>query len=134
MLTPEEKKSIIDYRRQKAYDNLTEAREVAKLHFWNLTGNRLYYAAFHMASALLLDKGLSAKSHGGLIHLIGSQFVTKGLLDKTYGRLFSRLYELRQSGDYDDLYDATEEEVLPYIDKTEAFIKEMETLITTVTS
>lgn len=39
MLTPEEKKSIIDYRRQKAYDNLYEAREVAKLRFWNLTGN-----------------------------------------------------------------------------------------------
>ena len=36
MLTPEEKKSIIDYRRQKAYDNLNEAREVAKLRFWNL--------------------------------------------------------------------------------------------------
>ena len=126
---PEEKKSIIDYRRQKAYDNLNEAREVAKLCFWNLTGNRLYYAAFHLASALLLDKGLSAKSHGGLIHLIGSQFVAKGLLDKTYGRLFSRLYELRQSGDYDDLYDATEEEVLPYIEKTEAFIREMENLI-----
>ena len=132
MLTPEEKKSIIDYRRQKAYDNLNEAREVAKLRFWNLTGNRLYYAAFHMASALLLDKGLSAKNHGGLIHLIGSQFVTKGLLDKTYGRLFSRLYELRQSGDYDDLYDATEEEVLPYIDKTEIFIKEMEKLISII--
>lgn len=82
-----------------------------------------------MASALLLDKGLSAKSHGGLIHLIGSQFVAKGLLDKTYGRLFSRLYELRQSGDYDDLYDATEEEVLPYIEKTEAFIRDMENLI-----
>ena len=31
MLTPEEKKSIIDYRRQKAYDNLNEAREVATL-------------------------------------------------------------------------------------------------------
>lgn len=73
MLTPEEKKSIIDYRRQKAYSNLNEAREVTKLRFWNLTANRLYYAAFHMASALLLDKGLSAKSHGGLIHLIGSQ-------------------------------------------------------------
>lgn len=61
MLTPEEKKSIIDYRRQKAYDNLNEAKEVAKFHFWNLTGNRLYYATFHMASALLLDKGMSAK-------------------------------------------------------------------------
>ena len=67
-----------------------------------------------------------------MIHLIGSQFVIKGLLDKSYGRLFSRLYELRQSGDYDDLYDATEEEVLPYIEKTENFIREMEKLISIV--
>lgn len=67
-----------------------------------------------------------------MIHLIGSQFVIKGLLDKSYGRLFSRLYELRQSGDYDDLYDATEEEVLPYIEKTETFIREMEKLISIV--
>lgn len=30
-----------------------------------------------MASALLLDKGLMAKSHSGIIYLIGSQFVAK---------------------------------------------------------
>lgn len=66
MLTIEEKASIIQYRRQKAYANLNEAKEVAKLEFWNLVGNRLYYAAFHMASALLLDKGLMAKSHSGI--------------------------------------------------------------------
>ena len=33
MLTPEEKKSIIDYRRQKAYNNLNEAREVSNFIF-----------------------------------------------------------------------------------------------------
>lgn len=131
MLTLEEKQTIIIYRKQKAYDNLNEAREVAKLGFWNLVGNRLYYAAFHMASALLLDKGLAAKSHGGLIHLIGGQFVAKGLLEKEYGRLFSRLFELRQSGDYDDLYNATEEEVYPYIQKTSDFLSRMEELIST---
>lgn len=38
------------------YDDLNEAKEVAKLGFWNLAGNRLYYSAFHMASTLLLDK------------------------------------------------------------------------------
>ncbi len=130
MLTIDEKVAIINYRRQKAYASLNEAREVAKLGFWNLAGNRLYYAVFHMASALLLDKGLMAKTHGGVIHLIGSQFVTKDLLTKEYGRLFSRLYELRQSGDYDDLYDATEEEVLPFIDKTVEFLEQMEKLIT----
>ena len=31
--------------------------------------------------------------------------------------------------DYDDLYDATEDEVIPYIDKTFQFIQDMEKLI-----
>lgn len=88
MLSIEEKKAMINYRVQKSYNNLEEAKEVSKLGFWNLTGNRLYYAAFHMASALLLDKGFTPRSHSGVIHLIGAHFVINGLLDKSYGRLF----------------------------------------------
>lgn len=38
--------------------------------------------------------------------------------------------QLRQSGDYDDTYDATEEEVIPYFGKVEQFVKDMESLIT----
>ena len=83
-----------------------------------------------MAQALLLDKGLSAKTHAGTIHIIGQQFISVGLIGKTYGRLFSRLYELRQSGDYDDMFDATEEQVMPYFGQVEKFICEMETLVT----
>ena len=79
MLSIEEKKALIGYRKQKAYDSLKEAKAVAQLGFWNLAGNRLYYAAFHMASALLLDKGIVAKTHSGVIHLIGAKFVTQGL-------------------------------------------------------
>lgn len=85
-----------------------------------------------MASALLLDKGFSTRTQSGVIHLIGQNFIAKGFLDKSYGRLFTRLFDLRQSGDYDDLYDATEEEILPLIDKTKSFIKAMEDLLTLV--
>ena len=53
-------------------------------------------------------------------------------MDKSYGRLFTRLFDLRQSGDYDDLYDATEEEIVPLIEKTESFIKAMDNLLTLV--
>ncbi len=115
---------------EKSHKSFEEAKAISKLGYWNLTGNRLYYCVFHMASALLLDKGLSAKTHAGVIHLIGEKFITAGLLDRTYGRLFSRLYELRQSGDYDDMYDATEEEVTPYFGKVSQFIADMERLIT----
>lgn len=44
--------------------------------------------------------------------------------------IIQRLYELRQSGDYDDMYDATEEEVLPYFEKVRKFLDEMKKLIT----
>lgn len=82
-----------------------------------------------MAHALLLYKGFSAKTHAGTIHLIGQKFIATNILDKSYGRLFSRLYELRQSGDYDDMFDATEEEVLPYFEQVEAFLAKIEGLI-----
>lgn len=82
MLTIDEKKAIIAYRRRKAYDTLNEAKEVAKLGYWSLAGNRLYYSVFHMASALLLDKGFTARTHSGVIHLIGAQFIAKGSLTR----------------------------------------------------
>ena len=112
MLSVDEKKAIINYRIQKSYGNLNEAKEVVKLVFWNLVGNRFYYSAFHMASALLLNKGLASRSHSGTIHWIGAQFVVEGRLDKSYGRWRARGFELRQYGDDDDLYDAIEDEVV----------------------
>lgn len=132
MLTHENRHDVIAYRIEKAHKCLEEAKAVADLNFWNLAGNRLYYAIFHVCTALLLDKGLSAKTHAGVIHLIGSKFVATGLLNRDCGRLISRLYELRQSGDYDDLYDATEEEILPYIEKVANMIKQVEALINTI--
>ena len=128
-LSLDEKKAILSYRIQKANKALVEAKDNADLEHWNLVANRLYYAVFHMASALIIDKGFTAKSHNGIFCILGQEFVRKGLLDREDAKLASRLQNMRQSGDYDDLYDATEEEVLPYIEKTEAFIREMENLI-----
>ena len=129
-LSLDEKRAIIAYRKQKAYTSLQEANDVAKLGHWNLAANRLYYAAYYMASALLIDKGFKAQSHSGVIHLIGLHFITKNLLSRDFGRLFSRLYEMRQSGDYDDMFDFTEEEITPYFSKTLDFVKAIENLIT----
>ena len=56
-LSIEEKKSIIAYRVQKADSVFIEASDNATMNHWNLVANRLYYAVFHMASALLIDKG-----------------------------------------------------------------------------
>lgn len=66
-LTIEEKKAIIAYRIQKAENAMIEANDNANLKHWSLVANRLYYAVFHMASALMIDKGFTAKSHSSLL-------------------------------------------------------------------
>ena len=131
-LSLDEKRAILNYRIQKAEKALVEAKDNSTLGHWNLVANRLYYAVFHMASAMLIDKGFSAKSHNGIFCILGQEFVRKGILDREDAKLASRLQNMRQSGDYDDLYDATEEEILPLIDKTKAFVKAMEGLLTLV--
>ncbi len=121
---------------------MTEARDNARLKHWSLVANRLYYAVFHMASALMIQKGFSTKSHAGLIGLLGQEFVVKGLigllgqefvvkglLDKEDSRLASRLLNMRQSGDYDDMFDWEEEDILPLFPKTERLLAKLKALI-----
>lgn len=66
-LTLDDKKAIIAYRIQKSDQTMVEASDCAKMGHWSLAANRLYYALFHLASALLIDKGYTSKTHNGII-------------------------------------------------------------------
>ena len=125
-----DKKSIIAYRIERAEATMVEAEDNAKLKHWNLAANRLYYSVFHMTSALLLDKGIHFKSHAGAIRALGLHFVTKGLMTSEDGRLVSRLQNMRSSGDYDDLFDWSEEDVAPMFEQTKTLISKIKNLIT----
>ena len=128
-LNLDEKKAILNYRIQKAEKALVEAKDNANLGHWNLVANRLYYAVFRITSALLIDKGFTAKSHNGIFCILGQEFVRKGLLDREDAKLASRLQNMRQSGDYDDMFDWTKDDVLPLFEKTENLIEKMKGLI-----
>lgn len=85
-----------------------------------------------MASALLIDKGFTSKTHSGVICLLGQEFATKGLLDKDEMRLVSRLQNMRHADDYDDMFDWAEEDVKPLFNRTELLIKKMKSLLSLV--
>lgn len=128
-LTDEEREAIIEYRIQKAYNCLVAVEDIKPLNHWNIIANRLYYACYYMASALLIKNGFNAHTHKGVIHLIGLHFITTGLLPKERGKLLSLLFEMRQSSDYDDLYDLTAEDVEKYIIPTLEFLDDLKSLI-----
>lgn len=128
-LTNEEREAIVSFRIQKAKDTLAEAEGIATLGYWNAVANRLYYSCFYMTSALLIQNNYSAQTHGGVIHLFGFHFVRAGIISKDAGKLFSKLFELRQTGDYDDLFNLSEEDVKPMIPLVHNFMDELLVLI-----
>jgi len=78
---------------------------------------------------LLLKQGVSANTHGGIIGLFGLHFVKSGVISHEMGKLYSQLFELRQSGDYDDWIVVTEKDIKPLEPQTEAFLNTLEDLI-----
>lgn len=128
-LSINEKKDIIDYRVEKAYQTLKEAKDNAALGNWSLTANRLYYATFYMALAINLNNGESSKTHNRTFNIISRRYLATGLLTKEEGSLYRRLFSMRQSGDYDDLFDWSDSDILPLLPLVESLLNHMKTFL-----
>ena len=124
-----DKDSHANIRLQKAKETLEEAKGCSELGFWHTAANRLYYASFYASGALLIKNGINAYTHTGVINQLGLHFVSKGIISVEQGKLCKYLFELRQSGDYDDWIYINEEDVIPYLEPTKQFIETIEKLI-----
>ena len=128
-LQKEDRNVIVTLRLQRAKETLIEAKGNIQLGFWRTSANRLYYACYYAASALLIQNGLLTHTHAGVINQLGLHFVSKDMISKEEGKFFKQLFQLRQNGDYDDWFDIKEQDVLPLVEHTENFITKIENLI-----
>ena len=84
----------------RADELLRAAADLLSLGYCPDSLSRSYYAAFHAATALLLELGIQRSSHHALWAAFG-QFVTnKGLMDIEYHRTATRLFRSRIRCDY----------------------------------
>ncbi|MBL7904593.1 MAG: HEPN domain-containing protein [Bacteroidales bacterium] len=123
------KADLIRYRISRAKDTLDDARILADNGKWNSAINRLYYAAYYAIIALLLSDDYKPTTHNGVKSCFSVYFVKTGKIDKESGKIFSQLFNWRQKGDYDDLFDFRKDTVLPYFEPVEKLILEAERLI-----
>lgn len=129
MLTNEEKEALVKYRIEKASSTVIEARDSADDNHWSLAANRLYYAIYYASKALLIQNGIIAKSHEGVIGQIGEKFVLTGVISKDEAKLLARLQNMRKTGDYDDFIEWQREDVEPLFAPVEAFIDKIKVLV-----
>jgi uncharacterized protein (UPF0332 family) len=123
------KKALVKYRLDRAYETIKEAEVMRRESFFNASVNRLYYACYYAAVALLLQNDIPSQSHSGVRAMLGLHFVSKGLLSVQEGKVFSTLFEKRHSGDYDDFVYCDAEMVDELLPKAKSFIDSVANLL-----
>lgn len=121
-----ERKEYVRYRIESSRKTFEAAKVLAENGFWNSAVNRLYYALFYAVNALLVLHKIQTKSHSATKSQFSLHFVKTGKFDKKYGRLLAELYDWRQKGDYDNIFDYDNESVQPLFKPVEEFINSIE--------
>lgn len=101
-LDPSSRNDLINYKFERASQTIQEAYVLANAKFFNAAVNRLYYAAYYAASALMLTNALETVTHKGIKTMLGLKFIQTGKLDSEFGRIYQKLFNCRQAGDYDE--------------------------------
>lgn len=115
-LTDEQRRDIVRYRMENAQKMLSEVESHRENGFYNTAVNRMYYACYYAATAMLISMGIEVKSHDGVRLNLGKYVVMEGRLSPDLGRFYSRLFSKRSTGDYDDFINhtlTTVDELLP---------------------
>ena len=123
-----ERKDLVKYRLEKANATIAEIQVLLDNKFYRNAANRLYYACFYAVTALLIKDGYETRTHSGVKRLLGLHYVKENKLDKSHGKIYERLFNMRQKGDYEDWIDIKEEDIAPLVEPAQKFIKEIEKL------
>ena len=76
--------------------------------FYGSAINRIYYAIFYAASALLLTQGETQSKHSGVISTFRKLFIKTGLIETEYSDIYGVVMDARLDSDYDMIYEPDE--------------------------
>ncbi len=128
-MNQQERQELVKYRIQKAKETFNEVEIHIKNGFWNTAVNRLYYACYYAVIALLIKNEINTQTHAGVRQMFGLHFIKTCIVEQELGKFFSNIFDLRQTGDYDDFIDFNKEEVIDLIAPANRLISKIEELI-----
>lgn len=84
--------------------------------------NRLYYAAFYAVSAALAKSGREYGKHTAVRAALHREYVKSGKIPFDCGKIYDRLFDDRQEGDYTPRTSFKEEEIKRLLEETRTFL------------
>ncbi|MDR1984493.1 MAG: HEPN domain-containing protein [Prevotellaceae bacterium] len=128
-LENKEREDIVKFRIEKAKETIAEIPVLLENKFYRTAANRLYYACFYAATALLINDGHESYTHNGVKTLLGIYYIKENRLEKSFGKMYNHLFNLRQTGDYEDWISIEEEDLIPLLPQAVIFINTIEQLV-----
>jgi uncharacterized protein len=123
-VTPENRKRNVADELERAEQALRAGRALLDLGLHADAVSRAYYGAFHALCALLVSRGVEAKTHGGAVHLFNTEFVRPGLLGSSHNRLLAGIQRSRELADYDAAVTFSAEDARACLHDAQAFYDE----------
>ena len=121
--------ALARHRLTQAHETLDEADQLLASQAFRGAVNRLYYAAFYAARALLALHQVDAARHSGLINLFHQYFIKTGLVATEIGKTLSRAFEKRQSSDYGDFTTVDPTDARDHASAVHVFVDHCEQLL-----
>jgi uncharacterized protein (UPF0332 family) len=128
-VTEPNRRAAIAQEIQQGRAALRAARALRDLHLYNDALNRLYYALFHHAVALLLIEGVEPRRRAALAGLLGQHVVGRHELSAGDVAVISRTCTFRDLADYERTWNADEgvahgafAEVEPLMDRISRYL------------
>lgn len=122
-------RDLIKFKLQRANETLDEARVMLETNHYYGASNRLYYACFYAASALLMTRDLSSSKHSGVMSLFNRHFIRTGLVPVELGKFYSKIFDKRQQTDYGDVFEIDAQKLQDDLNTAGDFIDQIEKLI-----
>ncbi|MCP4610658.1 MAG: HEPN domain-containing protein [Planctomycetes bacterium] len=91
-------------------------------NFYGSAINRVYYAIFYAASALLLTKGESRSKHSGVISAFRKIFIKTGVIEVEYSDIYGKVMDARVDSDYDMVYEPDENATKKLLSDAQRFV------------
>jgi len=121
-LKEEDRCIVVQLELEKAEQIFAEVETLRQVGLWNNLANRLYYALFHALSALLVNDHHEVGTHRGAANRFHLYYVKTGLFTKAEGAFYSQMQSMREEGDYNCAFSATEDDIVPRIEPARRFI------------
>ena len=114
---------------KKSLKELQTAELLIQNDLFNAAVSRTYYAMFYAVQVLFIEENIVTSSHHGMITIFSKQFVKTGIFSGEIGKQINKIFEMRQSSDYNFDFEITFDTAINTLNTGKSFVETLFTYI-----